>query len=430
MTISPAAASAAPQAPAALPTAASSHDSGDAQAGFAQALIQAVCENRAPALPDAPACRTQLSAGSPRTSKDPKQPSKTEDKNAIAAAVTTPQPATPALPLWIQWFSRENAGQPQPSKESRRQASADSTTKDAALPTGAPVAAQAAGAAAKAVAETSSPVAALAVATDSAHAASKPPGPESPQSAPAGDLAFAARMQPDQAAGVKAAVQSQPAPHDLAALAPAVARKVAASDAANPTAVTAVAAGAGASLASYGQGSANQPDSALPAASSESAAPSPVEAQFTPRIQPKPATAPVKDISIQVTQPGAQKVEVRVVQQSGELRVAVRTGDSDLAHGLQQSLSDLVGRLQETGFRGEAWRPGGTTAPSAPVVESHASASGAQNGDSHSFAGGSSQQDGGQRQNQSQQRPAWVEELDHSIASGEQSQGVSYGIGS
>ena len=78
-----------------------------------------------------------------------------------------------------------------------------------------------------------------------------------------------------------------------------------------------------------------------------------------PKSQPKPATVPLKDISLQVAQPGAQKVEVRVVQQSGELRVAVRTGDSDLAHGLQQGLSDLVGRLQENGFRAEAWRPGG-----------------------------------------------------------------------
>jgi hypothetical protein len=137
----------------------------------------------------------------------------------------------------------------------------------------------------------------------------------------------------------------------------------------------------------------------------------------------------VKDISLQVAQPGAQKVEVRVVQQSGELRVAVHTEDSDLARGLQQGLSELVGRLQETGFRAEAWRPGGTVGQSTPVVEPRTSLSGSRNGDSQGQYGGSRQQEGERRQNQSQ-RPAWVEELDNRIAYGEQSQGASYGIGS
>jgi hypothetical protein len=122
-------------------------------------------------------------------------------------------------------------------------------------------------------------------------------------------------------------------------------------------------------------------------------------------------------------------VEVRVVQQSGELRVAVRTGDSDLAHGLQQGLSDLVGRLQEPGFRAEAWHPGGSAVQSTPVVESRTNSSGSRNGDSQGNSGGSRQQEGERRESQPR-RPGWVEELDHGIASGEQSQGASYGIGS
>jgi hypothetical protein len=148
-----------------------------------------------------------------------------------------------------------------------------------------------------------------------------------------------------------------------------------------------------------------------------------------PQPQPKPAAGSMNDISLQVTQPGAQKVEIRVVQQSGELRVAVHTGDSDLAHGLQQGLSDLVGRLQETGFRAEAWHPAGTPLQSTPAVEPRTSIGGSQSGDSQGHSGGSRQQEGERRQNQSQ-RPGWVEELDNRIAYGEQSQGASYGIGS
>jgi hypothetical protein len=144
--------------------------------------------------------------------------------------------------------------------------------------------------------------------------------------------------------------------------------------------------------------------------------------------RPKAASAPLKDISIQVAQPGTQKVEVRVVQQSGELRVAVRTGDSDLAHGLQQNLSDLVGRLQETGFRAEGWRPGGTSVQSPAGLDTRASAGTSRNGDQQSFSGSSQGQEG-ERQQSRAQRPAWLEELEASINGNEKSQGATYGIG-
>jgi len=88
-----------------------------------------------------------------------------------------------------------------------------------------------------------------------------------------------------------------------------------------------------------------------------------------------------------------------------------------------------VGRLQETGFRTEAWYPGGTGVHSTPAVEPRTNAGGSQNGDSQGHPGGSRQQEGERRQNQSE-RPGWVEELDHSSDSGAQFQGATYGIGS
>jgi hypothetical protein len=221
--------------------------------------------------------------------------------------------------------------------------------------------------------------------------------------------------------------------HDLTA--PEQAKKAAEKDIPDATVVQPVAAGAEASLSSSGQH--GQYANAETASTSPASAPSPAEPAAplkpveikVPETQAKPAAGPLKDISVQVSQPGDQKVEVRVVQQSGELRVAVRTGDSDLAHGMQQGLSDLVGRLQDNGFRAEAWRPGGSTVQSGSVLEARSSPSGSQNGDSQSYSGNSHQQQGERRQNQSQ-RPGWVDELESSIAGGQQSQGVTYGIGS
>jgi len=87
-----------------------------------------------------------------------------------------------------------------------------------------------------------------------------------------------------------------------------------------------------------------------------------------------------------------------------------------------------VGRLQESGFRAEAWRPG-STVPSTPVLESRTNSGASQNGDAQSYSGGSHQREDERRRGQSQQ-PGWVEELENSTRGGEQSQGASYGIGS
>jgi hypothetical protein len=233
-------------------------------------------------------------------------------------------------------------------------------------------------------------------------------------------------MRPSSTASPAPAVSPQPLPPGTAALAQLSSKKSGEDEVDDSAMVRPVAAGAGSSLNPYGHASANA-ETLSPPPAPASAPPKPVEANRAAEIQPKPATVPLKEISIQVAQPGAQKVEVRVVQQSGELRVAVRTSDSDLAHGLQQGLSDLVGRLQESGFRSEAWRPG-SAVQSTPVFEPRSSHAASQNGDSQSNSGGSHQQEGERRQGQSQ-RPAWVEELENSINGEEQSQGVSYGIG-
>ena len=146
--------------------------------------------------------------------------------------------------------------------------------------------------------------------------------------------------------------------------------------------------------------------------------------------QGKPTEA-LKDISLQVGPGSNDKVQVRMVEQAGELRIAVHTDDTDLAHGLRQGLPDLVGRLQDNGFRAEAWRPAGATPALTATPESKNADNNTHNGDSQPQ--GWSQQSGGGQQNQNQNhfnRPRWVEEMESSLTGKGESIGAFHGISS
>lgn len=376
--------------------------------GFAQALLVAEAGDSTSSIPLPLPAATQIATGSHRGAKNVKQP-KEDNKLPTTAAVAVPLPTVPTPPLRMQAFPGVTGNHDQLAQE-------DSTTP-----------AQASLAPTEGSAETGRSAASRAASANALREASNSPAPEQPPLAPAGDLAIAARVQPASPASEALPVSLRPLQPETAAAAHLSSKKPTESDAAAPATVQPIAGGTGAALNSYGHAPTNPEVSAAPATPSPTP-PKPVEAAWAPQSQPKPAAAPLKDISFQVAQSGTQKVEVRVVQQSGELRIAVRTPDSDLAHGLQQGLSDLVGRLQENGFRTEAWRPGGYTVQAAPAAESRSSQSSSQNRDSQSYSG-SHQQEGERRQNQSN-RPGWVEEMENSITGSEQSQGANYGIGS
>jgi flagellar basal-body rod modification protein FlgD len=220
----------------------------------------------------------------------------------------------------------------------------------------------------------------------SAPEVSNPAAPANSRLAPDIEMAFAVRVQPAPAASAEPAVPQLPLQRETAATAQPLLKKTTENDTADQTVVQPVAAGAGSFLASDGQSFA-QAETAAPPSSAPAAPAKPVEVKVL-ETPPKPAAVPLKDISLQVGQSGGQNVEVRLTQQTGEIRVAVRTGDFELAHGLQQGLSDLVGRLQENGSRAEAWRPGGPAVQSGPVLESRSSPSGSQKDDSQSYTGG------------------------------------------
>jgi len=153
----------------------------------------------------------------------------------------------------------------------------------------------------------------------------------------------------------------------------------------------------------------------------------PEATQMTATPEAKPPQ-PLKQLSIQVGQEQQQKVEVRVVERAGELQVAVRAANPDVAQGLRQGLSDLVGQLQQNGFHADAWRPGVTAGTTQATAEKPQTQAGSQNNNSQSQSGGS-QPDRQQGNNNPSRRPQWVEELETTSAgSGEQIAGETYGI--
>ena len=135
----------------------------------------------------------------------------------------------------------------------------------------------------------------------------------------------------------------------------------------------------------------------------------------------------LKDLSIQVGQTQSDRVQLRVVERSGELQVAVRAANPDLAQGLRQGLSDLADRLEQNGFRAETWRPGATVSSVQGTAETRHTGPEFHNDSSQSQSGGSQQ---GRQQNNQQQsnRPRWVQELEGSLAGGTSHVGESYGI--
>jgi hypothetical protein len=166
-----------------------------------------------------------------------------------------------------------------------------------------------------------------------------------------------------------------------------------------------------------------------PAAETASRPPERLEATPIAAEEGAPKTsAALKDLSVQVKQAGQQSVELRVVERAGELRVAVRTGDADLAHGLRQGLPELVDRLDQGGFRAEAWRPAGVVSAPEPSSQAQSKSSDSRNADSQSQPGWS-QQERGQRDHNQSNRPKWVEELEGDLAgNGERSTGGFHGF--
>ena len=94
-------------------------------------------------------------------------------------------------------------------------------------------------------------------------------------------------------------------------------------------------------------------------AANESAAAKPVRPQdlMEGAAKPEAPKAPVvRDMKFEVAG-GQQRVEVRLSERAGEVKMTVRTADEPLANTLRENLPTLSARLAESGFKSEAWRP-------------------------------------------------------------------------
>lgn len=246
------------------------------------------------------------------------------------------------------------------------------------------------------------------------------------------ELAFAARIQPAEAVGQNSANSGRSKDQTPVSASPAARRALVEPEsshftpAVEPTALANSAPASGAqagnvtNVAAENIGTPFQQaqDSTPPMPSSAASQTNPTPAA-APEIQAPQseqtisAAKPLRDVSLRIEQPQGQNVEIRLVEKAGEVHVAVRAADSDVAQGLRQNLSELSDRLSESGFHAETWRP--TTADSSASSSENRNPSGnSGNGDSQQQQGWSQQGRGQRDQNQSN-RPFWVQEFETSL---------------
>ena len=135
--------------------------------------------------------------------------------------------------------------------------------------------------------------------------------------------------------------------------------------------------------------------------------------EASPVSRPQPA----REINLKLEGADATKVDVRLTERAGKVQVQVRTQDHELTKSLQGGLGDLVSRLENKGFKTEAWVPSATRHVQAGSFES----SNAGNSNSgHSGSGSREQQQQQPRHgSNSRHRPRWTAQLDASLSTEE-----------
>lgn len=114
------------------------------------------------------------------------------------------------------------------------------------------------------------------------------------------------------------------------------------------------------------------------------------------------------------------QVEIRVVERTGDVRVAVRTADSRLTSSLREDLPQLVSQLADRGYRAETWHPtAAAPAGEGRPMRAESSEPGRDGGNSGSPGRGGSDTGGrggnGGRREQGQNQPEWLDALERSL---------------
>ncbi len=127
----------------------------------------------------------------------------------------------------------------------------------------------------------------------------------------------------------------------------------------------------------------------------------PTEAAPEPSTpQPAAAAPTAHDIKLELND-GGQRVEVRLTERGGDIHVAVRTPDARLSDAMRADLPALAAKLEQSGFRTDAWQPGSAAGGERRALETGA---GNASQDSQEHAGQDQQQKQDNPQQQQQQR--------------------------
>jgi hypothetical protein len=145
-------------------------------------------------------------------------------------------------------------------------------------------------------------------------------------------------------------------------------------------------------------------------------------------LRSEPKAQAVREFSVLVpgrTSEGGRQtppVELRIVERTGEVHVAVRTADERLTGSLREDLGELVTQLAERGFRADTWHPGAVPAAGgSPKLDNAAASPGHDSAESGNPGRGGSDttgRDPDQRRREQQTQPEWLEALGHSLGRG------------
>jgi len=139
------------------------------------------------------------------------------------------------------------------------------------------------------------------------------------------------------------------------------------------------------------------------------------DAERSPTLPPQPA----RNISLRLTGPDSTRVDLQLTERAGRMQIAVRTPDHALAKSMQTDLSELVGRLENRGFKAEAWIPAsGRHAEAAAAVQQSSQANSQNYPGRHSGNSGSAPQQQRHDQNESNQRQQarWKAQLEETTS--------------
>ena len=138
-----------------------------------------------------------------------------------------------------------------------------------------------------------------------------------------------------------------------------------------------------------------------------------------PEIKLVVAPPPTRQISLKLSTDDSTRVNVDVTERAGKVQVAVRTTDHELAQSLQTDLGELVVRLENKGFKTEAWIPASPHAAAAPPEPANSTTGFSQSQYYGSGQGGEQQRQRQNSSNQQRQQARWNSQLEQTMSANE-----------